>query len=287
MKPAAFEYLRPSTVDETLALLAEHGESARILAGGQSLVPLLNFRVARFDTLIDINRLTELASISVADGELRLGAMCRYRQIETSPIVKQAAPLLYEATRAVAHLPIRNRGTIGGSLAQADIASEYPAVLLALDGRVIVGSTTGMRGVDAADFMLGPLTTALEPHEMIVEVRLPAAGPEDVFGFDEYSRRPGDLAIVGIAARASVSHGVVADSRVVAFGIGDGAFRIAASEAVLDGHAPHPAAIASAAKAAAAIEAQNDVHASGKLRSHLAGVLTGRVLSRMFGEFLA
>ena len=185
-------------------MLAENSGEARILAGGQSLVPMLNFRIARFKYLIDINNITELSYIWDRGGELRIGAVTRYRTIENSPLVASSAPLLAEVTKWVGHLPIRTRGTIGGSLSHADPAGEYAAALLALDAEVVLRNIKATRVLKVEDFIQGMFTTALEPDEMVVEVRVPCAKSSQVFGFDEYARRPGDLAIMGIAVRLDV-----------------------------------------------------------------------------------
>lgn len=239
---------------------------------------MLNFRIARFDYLIDINRLDELRNFRIEGDQVRIGAMVRYREIETSRELEAAAPLLHTATQSVAHLPIRTRGTIGGSLAHADPAAEYPAVLVALGGSVVARSTSGERQIAAEDFFQGPFMTDLAPDELLVEVRIPTARDNQVFGFEEYSRRPGDLAIVGIAARLDLMGDIVEDARIVAFGIEESPLRIIEAEAVLMGCRITDGLLNKAAQAAAAVPAQTDVHASADMRGHLAGVLTKRAL---------
>lgn len=280
MKPAPFNYLKPTCIAEALSILSEHGSDARILAGGQSLVPMLNFRVARFDHLIDINGLSELEAIDVDGDTLRLGALVRYRTIENSPEIARHAPLLGVATRSIAHLPIRTRGTIGGSICHADPSAEYPAVLSVLDASMRFRSVRGDRRVDVDDLFLGPYTIAVEEDEMLVEVAIPIARPTMGYGFAEYARRPGDLVIVGIVARVEIEDGVVASAQIAGFGIEDSPQRIHAAEEALLGREAATDAIRAAVEASAAIEVQSDIHATADLRRHLARVLVGRALSQ-------
>ena len=280
MKPAPFEYFSPKTKKEALELLAAHGGDARILAGGQSLVPLLNFRMAQFKYLIDINEISELSYIRCDDDTLCIGALTRYRTIETSPIVADAAPLLSKATKWVGHLPVRTRGTIGGSLAHADPAAEYAAVMLALDGRVVLQSKDGTRTLDVGDFIQGMLTTALAADEMLVEARIPRARNNQIFGFEEFARRPGDLAMMGIAIRLDLDGERVETARIVAFGGQDGACRIPEAEAAIENHPLTFERIENASRAAVGIHAHTDVHATAALRQHLCGALVRRVLGK-------
>ena len=200
MKPPKFDYHAPASVDEALALLARYGGDAKILAGGQSLVPLLNFRLSRPAALIDLNRIPALAYIRAENGEVRFGAMTRQRTIEFSPVVAERVPLLTEATRWVGHLPIRSRGTIGGSIAHADPSAEYPAVLAALEGSVVARGPKGGRVVAAGELFQSYLTTSLAAEEILVEVRIPAMPVGAGSAFEELARRHGDFALVGIAA---------------------------------------------------------------------------------------
>src|SRR5204863_6480341 len=197
MKPAKFEYHAPSTLDEAIALLVRYGGDAKLLAGGQSLVPLLNFRLARPAALVDLNRIASLAYIREQDGQVRFGAMTRQRTIEFSPVVAQRLPLLKEATRWVGHLPIRTRGTIGGSIAHADPSAEYPAVLAALDGEVVARGAKGERVLKPRDFFQTYLTTNLAADEILTEVRLPATPAGAGYAFEVFARRHGDFAIIG------------------------------------------------------------------------------------------
>jgi carbon-monoxide dehydrogenase medium subunit len=280
MKPAAFSYLRPRTVPEALELLGSHRDRAKILAGGQSLVPILNFRLGRFDYLIDINRIAELSYIRL-DGEfVRIGATTRYREIENSLLIQRHAPLLATATRSIAHLPVRTRGTIGGSLAHADPAAEYPAVLAVLEGAVVAQNRNGAREIAAQDLFRGLFTTALEQDELLTEVKLPVARPHQVFGFAEFARRPGDLALVGLAACLELERGVIQAARLAAFGVEDAPQRLTEIEEQLTGHSLTPSTIERAATAARTIAARDDIHASAGLRRHLAEVLTRRVLNQ-------
>lgn len=279
VKPAQFEYLCPKTSNAAIELLAQYGGDARILAGGQSLVPMLNFRIARFGYLIDINNIDELDYIRLDQGWLRLGALARYRTIEACPIVAQAAPLLSRATKFVAHLPIRTRGTVGGSLAHADPGAEYPAVMLALDAELVLRSTRAERIITIADFIQGMFTTALEPDELLVEVRLPIARGNQIFGFEEFARRPGDLAVIGVAVKIDLDAGRAANVRVVILGGPHGARRVPEAEAALEARQLGPDQIACASDAASRIEAHTDIHATDALRRHLAGVLTRRALT--------
>ena len=280
MKPAPFEYFAPTTVEGTLELLDTYRDDAKLLAGGQSLVPMLNFRIARFACLIDINAVTALSYIRTDDDCLRIGAMTRYRAIEYSPEVATAAPLLSRATKSVAHLPIRTRGTIGGSLAHADPAAEYPAVLMALGATIIVQNCRRERRISALDFIRGLFRTALEPDELITEIQIPVALPSQHFGFEEFSRRPGDLAIMGIAACLELRNDVLEDVRIAAFGGRDGACRLPTAERLLIGLTGTPLNIERASAAAAEVPAQSDIHATEALRKHLATTLTRRALSQ-------
>src|SRR5512145_3308051 len=200
MKPPRFDYHAPTTVEEALGLLTRYQGDAKVLAGGQSLMPLLNFRLLRPAALVDLNRIAALSYINQVDGQVRLGAMTRQRAVEFSPVVRQRLPLLAEATRWVGHLPIRTRGTIGGSIAHADPSAEYPAVLTALEGEVVARGPKGERTLKATDLFRTYLTTSLDADEILTEVRLPAMPAGAGHAFEEFARRHGDFAIVGIAA---------------------------------------------------------------------------------------
>jgi aerobic carbon-monoxide dehydrogenase medium subunit len=282
MKPAPFRYVAARAVEQALALKAEHGDEARFLAGGQSLVPTMNFRLTQPAVLIDINPLTELSGINNGAGDrIRVGALTRYRTLERDPAVSEHLPLIAEALPHIAHPQIRNRGTIGGNLAHADPASEMPAIVLGLGGRLRVQSVRGERWVDAADFFVGALTTALEPDEMLMEIELPAAPPRSGACFMEVSRRRGDFAMMGVASTVSLdADGRCTQARIALCNAGDGpVFAAAASESLIGG-AIDAARIAEAARLVQQdIEPGGSIHASKEFQRHLAGVLITRTLT--------
>lgn len=285
MKPAPFDYHRPASVDEALALLAEHGYDAKLLAGGQSLVPAMNFRLAQPAVLIDLNRIPGLDGMEEADGRLRIGAMTRQAAAERSPLIAARAPLLGETLPYVAHAQIRNRGTVGGSIAHADPAGEIGAVMLALDARFQLRGPNGTRAVPAAEFFTGLFGTALEAEEMLVEVEVPTAAPRTGWAFDEVSRRHGDYALAGLAAAVEVDDaGRCTAARLAFLGVSDAPMLAREAAATLVGQAPTEDAIRAAADAASRrdIDPPGDIHASPAYRRHLAGVLVRRVLPRAF-----
>jgi carbon-monoxide dehydrogenase medium subunit len=281
MKPAPFAYFDPRTVEDAVALLGEHAD-AKVLAGGQSLMPLLNMRLARPAAVIDINRIEGLDYIrEESGGALTIGAMTRQREIERSEVVRTKQPLLHAATRLIAHPQIRNRGTIGGSLAHADPAAEYPAVALVLDAEMRIAGPGGARTVAARDFFVTYLTTALDAADVLTEVRFPPLPERAGWSFLEVSRRHGDFALTGVAAVYALdASGVCAEARLALFGVAPTPIRAAAAEALLRGQAPSGAMFAEAGEAAAgtADDALSDVHASAEYRRHLVRVLTRRAL---------
>ena len=280
MKPPRFDYRAPESLDEALDLLADSGPDARILAGGQSLVPVLNFRLARPGLLIDINRIAELAGIDDKDDRLVIGAIARQRAIEMSTVVARAVPLLHEATRYVAHLPIRTRGTVGGSIANADPAAEDPAVAAALEATMVCRSRRGERRIAAAGFFVDVLTTALEPDEMLVAVEFPKIPDGAGAAFAEISRRDGDFALAGVAAQLVLVDGRVRDARIAACGVGPAPLRFRDAEEVLLDSACEPEAIEAAADAvAASADPHDDVHASAAYRRQLAAAMARRALN--------
>jgi aerobic carbon-monoxide dehydrogenase medium subunit len=284
MKPARFEYHRAEGVEHAIELLARYGGDAKVLAGGQSLVPLLNFRLARPAALVDVNRIAALAYIREDDGTVAFGAMTRQRTIEFSPVVAARLPLLREATRWVGHLPIRSRGTIGGSIAHADPSAEYPAVLTALDGEVIVQGPRGRRTVKPGHLFETYLTTSLAPDELLVEVRLPAMPPGAGYAFEEFARRHGDFAIVGIAAMVARASDRRVTARLASAGAGPVPVRLRAAEEILERDGLGDAALeAAAARAAELVAPDSDIHASADYRRHLTRVLTLRALKRAVG----
>jgi len=281
VKPPVFDYHAPATLEEAVALLARYGGDAKVLAGGQSLMPLLNFRLTRPAALVDLNRISALAYVREDDGRVRLGAMTRQRTIEFSPVVRQRLPLLAEATALVGHLPIRTRGTIGGSLAHADPSAEYPAVLTALEGRVTVRGPRGERVVRADELFQGPLTTSLASDEILVEVDLPAAPVGAGFAFEELSRRHGDFAIVGIACSLVGDASRCTAARIAVAGAGSVPARLRAAEDIVERDGLSEAAIdAAARRAAELVDPHDDLHASAAYRRNLTRVLTGRALRR-------
>ena len=281
MKPVAFDYHAPATVEDAIALLTRYGGEAKLLAGGQSLMPLLNFRLSRPAALVDLNAIPSLAYIREENGEVRFGAMTRQRTIEFSPLVRQRLPLLTEATALVGHLPIRTRGTIGGSLAHADPSAEYPAVLAALDGTVVVRSPRGERALRPSELFQSYLTTSLGPDEILVEVRLPAMAAGAGFAFEEFSRRHGDFAIVGIATMLVGDGQHCATARLATAGAGPVPMRLRSAEEILERDGLSEAAVEAAARRAAElVEPDSDIHASAAYRRNLTRVLTGRALRR-------
>ena len=286
MKPAPFDYYRPGSLEEALALFAELGDEAKALAGGQSLVPAMNFRLARPGVLVDLNAVTSLSSIEESpDGGLRISAMTRQRAVERSRAVASRAPLLAEAMPWIAHPQIRNRGTIGGSLAHADPAAELPAVMLALDARFVVQSQLGIRTIPASDFFTGILSTALAADELLTGVEIPPRAPRSGHAFVEVARRHGDYALVGVAAEVVLDErGVCAGARIALLSVGDVPMLAANATAALAGRAPGAAATDEAARAAAELDVNppGDIHASPAYRRHLTKVLVARALRTAF-----
>jgi CO/xanthine dehydrogenase FAD-binding subunit len=280
MKPPAFDYFRPASVAEAVTLLADRAGDAKILAGGQSLVPLLNFRMVRPGALIDINWLMELDFVREHAGGLRIGALTRHHTLEMSPLVAEHFPVLREAMAHVAHLAIRNRGTVGGSLAHADPAAELPMISLLLDAEIRSRSVVGERSRRAHDFFLGPLTTVLAEDEIVAEIVLPALPPRTGWGFEEFAQRHGDFAIAAVAATITLADGKIAEARLAAMGVDATPRRLHAVEAGLVSQNLDAALIeAAAAQARDAVHPIADLRASVDFRRHLAGVLTGRVIA--------
>ena len=272
MKPPPFEYAAPRKTDEAVTLLAQHGDRARILAGGQSLVPLLNFRLARPEVLIDVNRVAELAYIRPVDSGLAIGALTRQHALERSDVVRSRVPILAEACRLIGHLPIRHRGTVGGSLAHADPASELPAAMVALDAELTALGRSGPRTLSAEQFFTGILTTALAPDELLTEIRVPGLPPRTGGAFLEIARRAGDFALVGAAALVTLDDsGRVTRARVALCGAGPTPIRAREAERVLLGERPEASTLDEAARAVAtAADPSGDIHASAAFRRKLA-----------------
>lgn len=282
MKPPKFDYFAPDSIDDALALMAEHGEDTRFLAGGQSLVPMLNFRLAAPSTLIDLNGIATLRHVHLDDdGRLRLGAMTTTRQIETDPVIGAANPLLQAAASEIAHVQIRNRGTIGGCLAHADPAAELPGIVLVCDGEIRLQGPAGKRSVAAGGFFDGVFSTAIAEGEMMTEIVFPAWPDGRRWAFREISRRKGDFAMIGIAAWFDVGgDGAISGARLVAIGAGDTPLRLVSAENVLIGKTPNPALFSEAVKAGVSdLRPGDDIHASAEYRREAGGVLIERVLA--------
>ena len=280
MKPPPFDYARADSVAEAVSLLAGRDGDAKLLAGGQSLVPMLNFRLVRPSLLVDVNRVPGLSGVVEGSGALRIGALARHRQLEVSEAVRRRFPVLRAAVRHVAHLAIRNRGTLGGSLAHADPAAELPMMALLLDAKIEVAGPAGPRRLEARAFFYSPLATALDDAEMLTRVELPFLPPATGWGFEEVARRAGDFALAAVAATLSLAAGgKVAEARLAVMGAHDTPLRIDGAEALLAGGPLCPEAVEAAAKAARdAVEPSGDLHASADLRRHLVGVLARRAL---------
>jgi aerobic carbon-monoxide dehydrogenase medium subunit len=279
MKLPHVEYEAPKTVSEAVELLAQHQDEASVLAGGQSLIPLLALRLARPAVLIDINGIDELSGVSAADGWVAIGAMTREYVAEESETIADTVPLLAAALPLIGHEAIRNRGTIGGSLAHADPAAELPAVARALDAEFVVRGQSGERVVPAAEWFEGFLTTSRRPDELLVEVRFPAAGRGTGISFQEVARRHGDFAIVGLAASLTLSGGAISDARLAFAGLSDVPVRATDAEDLLAGEEPSPELFDEAARRATGdTDPPADLHGSSDYRRKVAAALVRRGL---------
>ncbi len=276
MKPAPFAYAKARSLEDAVAQLSAHKGEAKLLAGGQSLIATLNMRLSHPSLLIDINGIG-LDGVSVKNGTVEIGAMSRHVTLERSDDIAEHAPLIALAMPHIAHPAIRNRGTIGGSLAYADPAAELPACLIALDGEIDITGPSGRRSVKAAEFFKGLFETALGPHDVLSAVRFPAANSQTRAGFAELARRHGDYALVGLAAAAKASGQGLADVRLVYFGVGATPVRVRKAEAAL------AAGSVDEAVKALDLDPSDDLHASGAVKKHLAGVLLRRV-AKQLGE---
>jgi CO/xanthine dehydrogenase FAD-binding subunit len=279
MKLPEVEYEAPTTVAEAVDLLAEYGDEASVLAGGQSLIPLLALRLARPAVLIDINGIDELSGVSAMDGRVAIGAVTREYVAEESGTVADTLPLLAAALPLIGHEAIRSRGTIGGSLAHADPAAELPAVARALDAEFVVRGPSGMRVIPAAQWFEGYLTTSRRPDELLVEVRFPAAGPGTAVSFEEVARRHGDFAIVGLAASLVMSGGVIGEARLAFAGVSDVPVRATAAEDLLAGETPSAELFDEAARRATEdLDPPGDLHGSPDYRKTVAAAVVRRGL---------
>jgi CO/xanthine dehydrogenase FAD-binding subunit len=281
MKPAVFEYVRPASLDEALDVLHQRGDDAKVLAGGQSLVPMMNFRLARPAVLVDLNGLGDLAFIRPAADGLAVGAMTRQRTIEKSAVVRERAPLLAEATPLIGHLPIRTRGTVGGSLVHADPAAEYPAVMVALDAEFTLARKGATRRVPAGEFFDTYLSTTIRPDEILTEIRLPGTSPQAGAAFVEISRRHGDFALVAAGAVVDVDGaGRIGGARIALGGVGPRPVRARTAEGMLVGQRPTAALLAEAAATVMPeTDPPEDIHASAEYRREMSAVFTRRALA--------
>jgi aerobic carbon-monoxide dehydrogenase medium subunit len=287
MKPAPFDYIAPASVEETVETLARCGDAAKLLAGGQSLVPMLNMRLVRPSVLVSLRRIAALQYVRIENGCIRIGSMTRQRVVEQNPAVRNACPVLAQALTLVGHPAVRNQGTIGGSVAHADPAAELPAVLVALDGEITLSSTRGRRTVPASAFFRGLLATAAGPDELITEVVFHRVGRRDLvssWAVEEVSRRHGDFALAGaVVGLAADPDGRIAAARIALFGVEARPTRRTVAEAAVHGTRCEPNVVAEAAALAArGLDGLEDLHASARLRAHLTGVLVRRALARAY-----
>lgn len=284
MRPAPFIYHAPETLDEVLSLLAEHGDDARVLAGGQSLIPLMSLRMGRPEVLIDLNRCTELASIDQREALVAYGAMVRQIDAQKSPVTLQCCPLVSKAVSNAGPIAIRNRGTVGGMIAHADRSAELPGAIVALDATMVIASISGDRLVSAEDFFLGDMTTAIDAGEMLREVQVPFC-PADAFSsFREVGLREEGVAIAGLAAQMEFESGAVHRARLVVTGVESAPVRLQAIEAALTGRTIEENIIAEVAEAVMdMLEPVDDAHASARYRRHAVGSLLRRTLEEARG----
>lgn len=280
MKPVAFAYFAPRTRQEAVALLGEYGERAKLLAGGQTLVPMMNFRLARPEALIDLNRVEGLNYINERDGVLTIGSLTRHREIERSTLVRQLCPLASQAVPHIAHAVIRNRGTIGGSLANADPAAEWPLVVVALEGELVVEGPRGTRTIAARDFFVSQLTTALDADEILVEIRLPIVSGKTGSAFDEVNRRHGDFAMASAATQVTLSNSGTIEHFMLALGaVGPVPLNVSHHGERFKGQRVDERAFDELGRQIAAeIDPSFDIHASAEYRRDLVEVLVPRVL---------
>lgn len=284
MKASAFSYARATSVSNALALLAVHGDKAKVLSGGQSLMPAMNLRLIAPELVVDISEIAELRGIAISGGILSIGALTRHVDLQRSPEVAAHAPLLTEAIAHVAHPAIRNRGTLGGSLAHADPASELPACMVALNAIIIVRGPNGERRIAAADFFKGIYETALSTRELLVAVELPAAGKNSAHFFCEFARRHGDYAISGLATQAIVQGDVFTDLRMAFFAVGDRPVLARAANSLVNVAITPPALSEALTAMVGELDPQEDQQASASMRRHLAKVLMTRCVSALLGR---
>jgi carbon-monoxide dehydrogenase medium subunit len=286
VKPAPFEYHAPATVADAVSLLRDFGDEAKVLAGGQSLVPIMALRLARFDHVVDLNRVAELRGVERRNGTVRVGAMTRQADVEDDPVVADAVPLLARSTPLIGHFQIRNRGTLGGSLAHADPAAEYPAVALALDAEFEVQSTTGSRTVPASEFFVSTFMTALEADDVLTAVNFPVWGGRSGVAVEEVARRFGDFALTGAVCAVELDgQDRVSRSAIAMFGMGSTPLRAPLAEAGLAGSATEDVDVEEVGRAAAAeTDPPDDIHASAAYRRRVGGVVVARALRSAIEE---
>jgi CO/xanthine dehydrogenase FAD-binding subunit len=281
MKPAKFEYIAPRTTAEALSALAEYGDGAKVLAGGQSLVPLMNMRLARPEVIVDINEVAELDYVRESDvGGLMIGSLTRQRQLEREPVVRDQFPVLTEAAELIGHFQIRNRGTIGGSLAHSDPAAELPAVMTAMDAEFVIASSTGERTVTPPEFFVTYLTTALEPNELLTEIRVPAVPAGTGSRVYEVSRRHGDFALVGaVTLLEPGAGGTIGKARIALFGVNPTPVRATEAEQILAGQQASETLFREVGEIASRdLDPDGDIHASAEYRKEVAAVVVRRAL---------
>jgi carbon-monoxide dehydrogenase medium subunit len=285
MKPAPFDYHAPASVSEAVEFLGRFGDDAKVLAGGQSLIPILALRLSRFDHLIDLRKIDDLKQIERTDGEIRIGAMTTQATVERSPVVAEALPLVTRATRLIGHFQIRSRGTLGGSLAHADPAAEYPAVALALDAELEAVGANGARRIPAGEFFVSTWMTALEPDEILVATRLRPWTGRCGFAVREVARRHGDFAMAGVVCGVEVVDAKVARSAIALFGMGTTPVRAAPAEGALRGLAVGDVPLEEVGRLAVeGLDAPDDIHASGAHRRRMAAALTQQALASALAE---
>jgi len=286
MKPAPFEYFAPTTIDETMSRLSEYGYEAKVLAGGQSLIPMMNFRLAQPSVIIDINKITDLFYIHPGeDGGLRIGAMTRHNQVEHHPLVADHAPLIYETMPHIATVQVRSRGTFGGSIAHADPSAELAAVSVALEGSYLLRNLQGERWVPAEEFFVGLFTSVLEPDELLIEAKFPPLPDRTGCAMVELSRRPHDFALVGVAVVVTLDKDDRCQrARLVFLSVGDGPMVAHQAGEMLKNQALTRESMRAAAEAAARLDIDpgSDIHASAEYRRHLAGILAFRALEKAY-----
>jgi len=280
MKPAPFDYERPASLAEAYQSLARHGSNARVLAGGQSLVPMMNLRLVKPGALVDINRIPGLDGIRVADGHLVIGALARHADLLASPLVKQHCPLMADAYPNVAHGPVRNRGTLAGNISHADPSSEMPAVLAACEATIVAGSERGTRAIAATDFFTGPMSTSLATGEMVIEIRVPVAPAGQGACWLETTNRQGDFVMAGVGVTLQLRGGRCTHARLAVAGMDRGGLRLPGVEQQLVGKALDAATIDAAANQAGALVTPTDsYHADALYKRELVATLTGRALA--------